>query len=113
MELEQIPATAIPCDITDEHEKKAARLKLLPPQFLSNIGSFYALAERQDIASEMFKAALGACMRMSENGEEDMDIDALITTISFNLGRSYELRGVSSCMGSPPTGAYPSVQRWM
>lgn len=95
MELEQIPADAIPSDITDEHEKKAALRKLLSPQLLNNIGCFYALAERHDIASEMFEAALGSCMRMNENGEEDMDIDALITTISFNLGRSYESRGLT------------------
>lgn len=95
MELEQIPTTAIPSDITDESEKKAALRKLLSPQLLNNIGCFYSQAERHEIASEMFEAALGSCMRMNEDGEEDMDIDALITTISFNLGRSYESRGLT------------------
>lgn len=94
MELNQLPEGSIPSDITDESEKKAALRKLLSPQLLNNIGCFHSHMDRHEHASEMFEAALGSCMRMNDSGEdEDMDIDALITTISFNLGRSYESRG--------------------
>ncbi len=41
----------------------------------------------------MFEAALSACIRIEEDDQEDSD--ALVTTISFNLGRSYESRGLS------------------
>lgn len=95
MELNQIPQSSIPSDITDESEKKAAMRKLLSPQLLNNIGCFHSHMDRHEFASEMFEAALGSCMRMNDSGEEDLDIDALITTISFNLGRSYESRGLT------------------
>lgn len=96
MELGQIPKDAISPDITDEGERKAAARKLLSPQLLNNIGCFHSHAERHELASELFEAALGSCMRMNDSGqEEDLDIDALITTISFNLGRSYESRGLT------------------
>lgn len=94
MEVDQLPENSVPSDITDESEKKAALRKLLSPQLLNNIGCFHSHMDRHELASEMFEAALGSCMRMNDSGEdEDMDVDALITTISFNLGRSYESRG--------------------
>ncbi len=68
--------------------------KLLPPQLLNNIGCFYSQADKPELASEMFEAALVLAMRIQEKDEE-MDTDALVTTISFNLGRSYEARGKS------------------
>lgn len=94
MELERIPADAVPSHLTEESEKRLALRKLLSPQLLNNIGCFHSYMERHELASETFEAALGSCMRMNDNGEDDMDIDALITTISFNLGRSYESRGL-------------------
>lgn len=96
MEIDRLPEDAIPSDIPEESEKKAALRKLLSPQLLNNIGCFHSHMDRHELASEMFEAALGSCMRMNDSGEdEDMDIDALITTISFNLGRSYEYRGLT------------------
>ncbi|KAH8673925.1 putative RNA polymerase II transcription elongation factor [Xylariales sp. PMI_506] len=92
LELDQIPDSERPEDAEDEAAIRNTLRKNLPPQLLNNIGCFYSQAEKHSLASEMFEAALGACMRIGEKGE-DMDTDALVTTISFNLGRSYEAQG--------------------
>jgi RNA polymerase-associated protein CTR9 len=94
LELEQVSKENRPTDIQDDVAMRAAIRKFLPPQLLNNIGCFYSQSEKHEQASEMFEAALSACMRVSEDGE-DMDTDALVTTISFNLGRSYESRGMT------------------
>lgn len=89
LELEQVPDSEKPEDVTEESEVQNALRKFLPPQLLNNIGCFYFQSEKYDTASQMFEAALGACMRMSEK-DPNADTDALVSTISFNLGRSYE-----------------------
>ncbi|KAK7393983.1 protein required for normal CLN1 and CLN2 G1 cyclin expression [Neonectria punicea] len=94
LELEQVPASEHPEGVTDEGEIRAGIRKYLPPQLLNNIGCFHSQAEKHELASEMFEAALSACMRIGEK-EPDMDTDALVSTISFNLGRSYESRGLT------------------
>ncbi|KAI8634566.1 hypothetical protein F5Y19DRAFT_117150 [Xylariaceae sp. FL1651] len=94
LELEQIPSSEYPAGIEDESVLRNTLRKNLPPQLLNNIGCFYSQAEKHDRATEMFQAALSSCMRIGEKGE-DMDTDALVTTISFNLGRSYESQGLT------------------
>ncbi|KAI1333784.1 tetratricopeptide [Xylariaceae sp. FL0016] len=91
LEIDQIPASEHPTELKDLELRNALR-KNLPPQLLNNIGCFYYQAEKYNLASEMFEAALSSCMRIGEK-DEDMDTDALVTTISFNLGRSYESQG--------------------
>lgn len=93
LELEQVPSSEHPKDVTDDAEIQTAIRKLLPPQLLNNIGCFQFQAEKHEHASEMFEAALGACMKMSER-DSSVDTDALVSTISFNLGRSYEAQGM-------------------
>ncbi|KAI0391327.1 hypothetical protein F5Y17DRAFT_441037 [Xylariaceae sp. FL0594] len=93
-ELDQIPPSGHPEGIEDPLEIRNSLRKNLAPQLLNNIGCFYSQAEKHDHATEMFQAALGSCMRIGEKGE-DMDTDALVTTISFNLGRSYESQGLT------------------
>lgn len=93
LELDQIPASERPEDAGDARAQVAIR-RLLPPQLLNNIGCFHSQAEKHELASDMFEAALGACMRIGERDAE-MDTDALVSTISFNLGRSYESRGLT------------------
>ncbi|KAG6090536.1 hypothetical protein E4U30_002244 [Claviceps sp. LM220 group G6] len=93
LELDQIPASERPTEITNESEVRAALRKFLPPQLLNNIGCFHSQAEKHEQASEMFEAALSACLRIGER-DPSMDTDALVSTISFNLGRSYESRGL-------------------
>ncbi|KAI1180195.1 hypothetical protein F4777DRAFT_531306 [Nemania sp. FL0916] len=94
LELDQIPPSEHPDDIKDASELRNALRKHLPPQLLNNIGCFHAQAEKHERATEMFQAALSSCMRIGERGE-DIDTDALVTTISFNLGRSYESQGLT------------------
>lgn len=94
LELDQVPESQQPKDLQDMAALRTALRKYLPPQLLNNIGCFYSQAEKHELASEMFEAALSACMRISEK-DEDQDTDALVTTISFNLGRSYESRSLS------------------
>jgi RNA polymerase-associated protein CTR9 len=80
----------------DAEAEAAFRAKLrenLPPQLLNNMGCFHYQAERFDQAREMFQAALNACVTAGEK-QENMDTDALVTTISFNLGRTYEANGL-------------------
>ncbi|KAJ0309056.1 hypothetical protein COL5a_001176 [Colletotrichum fioriniae] len=93
LELDQIPEEERPTGIEDEAENRAALRKFLPPQLLNNIGCFYSQSEKHEQASEMFEAALGACMKIGEKDQE-IDTDALVTTISFNLGRSYESQSI-------------------
>ncbi|KAH5998060.1 hypothetical protein HBI84_114150 [Parastagonospora nodorum] len=88
MELEAIPEEDYP-ELEDEHEIKAALRELLPPQLLNNMACFHFQAERYTRARELFEAALNACVK-AEARDESIDTDALVTSISFNLGRCYE-----------------------
>lgn len=92
LELDQIPQSEYPEGVTDETEIRSALRKFLPPQLLNNIGCFHAQAEKHELASELFEAALGACIYIGEK-DPSADTDALVSTISFNLGRSYESEG--------------------
>lgn len=93
LELDRVPESEYPQDTEDENEIKSVIRKFLPPQLLNNIGCFYFQAEKNETASQLFEAALGACMKMGER-DTSMDMDALVSTISFNLGRSYESSGL-------------------
>ncbi|KAL2137341.1 hypothetical protein VTI74DRAFT_3281 [Chaetomium olivicolor] len=92
LEIEQIPQSEYPADAEDEAAARAAIRKLLPPQLLNNIGCFYSQDGKHALATEFFQAALDSCARISQS-ESEVDTDALLTTISFNLGRSYEYEG--------------------
>ncbi|KAH6664392.1 tetratricopeptide [Plectosphaerella plurivora] len=93
LEFEQVSAEDRPAEGTAEEESKKTLRKFLPPQLLNNIGCFYYQADKQELSSELFESALDACVRMGER-DPDADVDALVTTISFNLGRSYEARAM-------------------
>ncbi|OAA53834.1 RNA polymerase 2 transcription elongation factor [Niveomyces insectorum RCEF 264] len=110
MELDQLVETSKPpAEGVDEAAHRDALRRFLPPQLLNNIGCFYFQAERHEQASTMFEVALDACVRIqskkdSEGGggdnaddndnDDETDADALVTTIGYNLGRSYEVRGL-------------------
>ncbi|KAI1828235.1 hypothetical protein F4861DRAFT_173188 [Xylaria intraflava] len=94
LELDQIVSSENSDKIKDSLDLRNSLRKNLPPQLLNNIGCFYSQAEKHDRATEMFQAALSSCMRIGDKGE-DIDADALVTTISFNLGRSYESQGLT------------------
>ncbi|KAK4169468.1 hypothetical protein QBC43DRAFT_307799 [Cladorrhinum sp. PSN259] len=93
LEIDQVPKSEYPADIEDEAVIRSAIRKLLPPQLLNNIGCFYSQDGKHQLATELFQSALDSCARISQS-DSDVDTDALLTTISFNLGRSYEHEGL-------------------
>jgi RNA polymerase-associated protein CTR9 len=97
-QVEQIEIGQIPVEDRqrDAEEEAAFRSQLrenLPPQLLNNIGCFHYQAERYEQARENFQTALSACVKVGEK-QKDVDTDALVTTISYNLGRTYEASGL-------------------
>jgi RNA polymerase-associated protein CTR9 len=102
LEINRIAESEDHVDVKDKSGTQTALRNALRdfilPQLTNNIGCFYFRANDYELAGEMFEAALSACMRLGEKDDDDdadTDIDALITTISFNLGRSYEARGLT------------------
>lgn len=93
LELDAIPEEDYPEDVEEEFEVKAALRELLPPQLLNNMGCFHFQADRFVRARELFQAALTACVKASAR-DENIDTDALVTSISYNLGRCYESEGM-------------------
>jgi RNA polymerase-associated protein CTR9 len=93
MEINQIPETERPTDIEGEAQLTSALREFLPPQLLNNMGCFYYESDKFDLAREMFQTGLNACVKAGEK-ESGMDTDALVTTISYNLARTYEAEGM-------------------
>jgi RNA polymerase-associated protein CTR9 len=93
MELDQLPQNDKPEDPDEEAAWKNGLRENLPPQLLNNIGCFYYQSEKYDKARDMFQTAMNACTKIGDK-QEDIDTDALITTIGFNLGRTYEAQGL-------------------
>ncbi|KAI9818413.1 MAG: hypothetical protein M1827_000472 [Pycnora praestabilis] len=89
METDQIPEEDRPEDTEDTAAFMAALREHLPPQLLNNMGCFQYQAEKFDQAREMFQTALNACVKVGEK-DDSVDTDALVTTISYNLARTYE-----------------------
>ena len=95
MELKRIPESQRPDDIEDEAMIKAFLRESLPPQLLNNMACFYYQNEKYLQARELFQAALSACVKVAADTEEEVDTDALVTSISYNLGRTYEAEGMT------------------
>lgn len=95
MEIEEIPEEDHPQDIQDEALKTAALRELLPPQLLNNMAAFHFQAERYTQALELFQSALNACVKIGDK-DTSIDTDALVTSISFNLARTYEAEGMNT-----------------
>jgi RNA polymerase-associated protein CTR9 len=96
-EVEQIEIDAIPADlrpegIEDEAELRRLLREQIPPPLLNNIGCFYFQGDKFADARDMFQAALKSCARIGQLDSE-ADDDAFVTTISYNLGRTYEAEG--------------------
>ena len=107
MQLEKIPDDERPDFVEGDEAGYIASLREnLPPQLLNNIACFLYEFESYEPARETFQIALNACVKLSERQEaekqeavdgninaEDVDTsdyDALVTTISYNLARTYE-----------------------
>jgi len=106
IELDGIPEDDYPEGIEDEAELKTALRELLPPQLLNNMGCFHYQAERYAQARELFQTALNGCVKAAFR-DESIDTDALVTSISYNLGRTYEEEG----MLDDARGVFESLQK--
>lgn len=93
IEIDQIQVADTPKDSEGEATFRSQLRENLPPQLLNNMGCFHYQAERYEQARENFQAALSACVKVGEK-QKDVDTDALVTTISYNLGRTYEASGL-------------------
>lgn len=93
LDIEAIPEEERPEGIDDEAAEHKALRELVSPQLLNNIGSFHFHVEKYAQAREDFQTALQACVRMKEK-DESIDTDSLVTTISYNLARTYEAEGM-------------------
>ncbi|KAF2865023.1 hypothetical protein BDV95DRAFT_612986 [Massariosphaeria phaeospora] len=93
LELDAIPEEDYPEGIEDEVALKTALRELLPPQLLNNMGCFHYQSDRYMQARELFQNALNACVKAAAK-DESIDTDALVTSISYNLGRTYESEGM-------------------
>lgn len=88
IQLADIPEDERPQGIEDEEKAKAILRTNLPAQLLNNMGCFLYQAEKIESAKSMFQIALDACEKVKER--DGRDTDALVTTISYNLGRAHE-----------------------
>lgn len=87
--IENLGELAVIPDAEDENDRKQQQTAMLPPQLLNNIGCFQFQLERFGESAESFQLALGSCTPDNDAGD-NVEIDQLVTTISYNLGRSYE-----------------------
>ena len=79
---------------TEDDEARIDKSKAhLPPQLLNNIGCFQYQMEKYSDAASNFQLGLNACMNV-ESQDGNVDSDQLVTTISYNLARSYEGSGL-------------------
>ncbi|KAI9741810.1 MAG: hypothetical protein M1834_000196 [Cirrosporium novae-zelandiae] len=93
MQLDQIKKDIHPEDLEDESTAEALLRENLLPQLLNNIACFQYQADKNEIARDSFQTALNACIKLGEK-DEAMDTDALVTTTSYNLARTYEAAGL-------------------
>ncbi|KAJ9618543.1 protein required for normal CLN1 and CLN2 G1 cyclin expression [Knufia peltigerae] len=110
MQLEKIPDEDRPEPNEDEAAYIAQMRENLPPQLLNNMACFLYGQESFSLARETFQIALNACVKLTEKQEaekkaaeedkmssedvDNSDTDALVTTISYNLARTYEALGL-------------------
>ncbi|EMC97032.1 hypothetical protein BAUCODRAFT_68395 [Baudoinia panamericana UAMH 10762] len=96
MELDDIADDdeRLPDEIGEATEERRAKRELLSPQLLNNIGCFHFQADRFTEAREDFQTALNSCVKMGER-DASLDTDALVSTISYNLARTYEAEGMN------------------
>lgn len=90
LQLAQIPEDERPEGIADPEAIKAELRKYLPPQLLNNIGCFLYQSDKASEARNLFQTALDACSKLDKTDDQNFDVDALTTTISYNLARSLE-----------------------
>ena len=101
LQLEKIPEEDRPNAGDDDAQYLSQLREYLPPQLLNNMACFLYSSDSYDLAQETFQIALSACVKLTEKQEaeredpdaeetDNSDTDALVTTISYNLARTYE-----------------------
>lgn len=93
LQLSQIPDSERPEDVEDEEAAKDILRERLAPQLLNNMGCFLYHSEKTEQARNVFQMALNACVKSQEK-DDGTDTDALVTSISYNLARTYEASGM-------------------
>lgn len=93
MSINDLPDKDPPEGVENEEAYRTKLKEQLSPQLLNNIGCFQYQAEKHDLSRDFFQTALNACVRAGEK-DETLDTDALVTTISYNLARTYEAAGL-------------------
>lgn len=94
MEIEEISEDDLPEDISEDPTAiESAKRDMLSPQLLNNIGCFHFQSEKLASSREYFQAALRSSVSIS-NKDNSIDTDTLVSTISFNLARTYEAEGM-------------------
>ena len=112
MQLDKISEDDRPDPEQDEATYAAQLRENISPQLLNNMACFMYGSEAFTSAQETFQIALNACVRLNDKQEaekreaeasdeevpepETKDTDALVTTISYNLGRTYEALGMTA-----------------
>lgn len=100
MQIAQIPTDERPqvgsgsedADADADTSRNSLR-ELLSPQLLNTMGCFLYQANKINQASQIFQVALSACRRCQrEDTEQHVEdqLDPVVTTISYNLARTYE-----------------------
>lgn len=82
-----------PGDEEPDEAHIAAKREELSPQLLNNLGCFQYQYEKYDQARDLLQTALNACVKIRDK-DDSIDTDALVTTISYNLARTYEANGL-------------------
>jgi RNA polymerase-associated protein CTR9 len=92
MELDRLIKERVPDALSREPDVRAQMREQLSPHLLNSLGCYEYLAESYAAARDTFQTALSTCSSLARNGEAP-EADALITTITYNLARSYEADG--------------------
>ena len=82
-----------PADEEPDEAHLISKREQLPPQLLNNLGCFQYHYEKYDQARDLLQTALNACVKIRDM-DDTTDTDALVTTISYNLARTYEANGL-------------------
>ncbi|KAK4622120.1 Tetratricopeptide repeat protein 1 [Fulvia fulva] len=93
MEMDEISEEDLPEELEDEDAIREAKRNMLSPQLLNNIACFYFQADKHSIARAYFQSALNSSVSI-QHRDESVDTDALVSTVSYNLARTYEAAGI-------------------
>ncbi|KPI42323.1 Tetratricopeptide repeat protein 1 [Cyphellophora attinorum] len=110
LQFDKIPEDELPEETATDEAKLEILRSNLPPSLLNNRACHYYHFGDYSSARSMLEIAMGACSKLSQKQQaerelaaegnmhdadvDDTDVDALLATISYNLGRTYEVLGL-------------------